>query len=98
MSIEPATGIISILAAPTLAVAQLAELPSTVDPQLIVGAFVLANSGLPLSVIFGQVPVTWVETSNLNEKEALKATLIGLILRFATTWALAVFLTPFLVN
>ncbi|WP_155961312.1 hypothetical protein [Sporosarcina sp. P33] len=98
MSIEPTTGIISILAAPTLAVAQLAELSSTVDPRLIVGAFVLANSGLPLSVILGQVPVTWQETSNLNDKEALQAALIGLILRFATTWALAVFLTPFLVN
>ncbi len=98
MSIEPTTGIISILAAPTLAVAQLADVASTVDPRLIVGSFILANSGLPLSVIFGQIPVTWAETSNLNEKEALKAAIIGLLIRFVTAWVLAVFLTPFLVN
>jgi len=98
ISIEPTTGIISILAAPTLAVAQLADVASTVDPRLIVGSFVLANSGLPLSVIFGQIPVTWSETSDLNEKEVLKAALIGLLLRVVTAWVLAAFLTPFLVN
>ena len=98
MSIEPTTGIVSILAAPTLAVAQLAELASTVDPRLIVGSFVLANSGLPLSVIFGQVPATWAGPSSLNEKEILKAAIVGTILRFATAWALAVLLTPYLVS
>ncbi|QUW21409.1 hypothetical protein JSQ81_16635 [Sporosarcina sp. Marseille-Q4063] len=98
MSIEPSTGIVSILAAPTLAVAQLSELASTVDPALIVGSFVLANSGLPLSVIFGQVPATWAESSNLNEKEVVKAAIVGMIIRFATAWALAIILTPFLVN
>lgn len=98
ISIEPTTGIISILAAPTLAVAQLADVASTVDPRLIVGSFVLANSGLPLSVIFGQIPVTWAETSDLNEKEALKAAMVGLLFRFVTAWVLAAFLTPFLVN
>lgn len=97
VSIEPTTGIVSILAAPTLAVAQLADVASTIDPRLIVGSFVLANSGLPLSVIFGQIPVTWKETSRLNEKEALQAAIIGLFIRFVTAWGLAVFLTPFLV-
>lgn len=98
MSIEPSTGIISILAAPTLAVAQLAELGNVLDPRLIVGAFVLANSGLPLSVIFGQVPATWAESSNLNEKEVVKAAIVGMVIRFLTAWALAMLLTPFLVN
>lgn len=98
LSIEPATGIVSILAAPTLAVAQLAELSSSVDPRLIVGSFVLANSGLPLSVIFGQIPATWSEVSNLNEREALVASIIGLIIRIATACLLAYFLTPFLVG
>lgn len=98
MGIEPATGIISILAAPTLAVAQLAELASTVDPRLIVGSFVLANSGLPLSVIFGQVPVTWAGISSLNEKEVVKAAIIGIIIRLMTACILAYYLTPFLVN
>lgn len=98
LSIEPATGIVSILAAPTLAVAQLAELSSAVDPRLIVGSFVLANSGLPLSVIFGQIPATWKEVSGLNEREALVAAIIGMIIRIATACILAYFLTPFLVG
>ncbi|MFK2826779.1 hypothetical protein QYG89_14075 [Bacillus sp. B190/17] len=97
-SIEPTTGIVSILAAPTLAVAQLAELGQGIDPRLVVGSFVLANSGLPLSVIFGQVPATWVESSSLNEKEVLIAAVIGLIIRFFTAWALGVFLTPYLIG
>ncbi|WP_053362651.1 hypothetical protein [Bacillus sp. FJAT-27251] len=97
MSIEPSTGIVSILAAPTLAVAQLAELAATIDPRLIVGSFVLANSGLPLSVIFGQVPVTWAESSSLSEREVLLAAIIGMVLRFATALLLGYFLTPFLV-
>ncbi|WP_042355540.1 hypothetical protein [Bacillus rubiinfantis] len=97
LSIEPSTGIVSILAAPTLAVAQLAELAGNIDPRLIVGSFVLANSGLPLSVIFGQVPVTWAETSSLNEREVLEAAIIGTVLRVITACVLGYFLTPFLV-
>lgn len=97
LSIEPSTGIVSILAAPTLAVAQLANLANTIDPRLIVGAFVIANSGLPLSVIFGQIPITWAETSSLNEKEALGAAIIGMVLRLITACILGYFLTPFLV-
>jgi hypothetical protein len=97
MSIEPSTGIVSLLAAPTLAVAQLAELAATIDPSLIVGSFVLANSGLPLSVIFGQLPVTWNESSGLNEREVLIAAIIGLVIRFVTALVLGIFLTPFLV-
>ncbi|KAB7706152.1 hypothetical protein F9802_11210 [Bacillus aerolatus] len=98
LSIEPSTGLVSVLAAPTLAVAQLAELSQGIDPRLIVGSFVLANSGLPLSVIFGQVPATWAESSRLNEKEVLTAAVIGLIIRFITAWALGMFLTPYLIG
>lgn len=97
ISIEPTTGIVSILAAPTLAVAQLADLATTIDPRLVVGSFVLANSGLPLSVIFGQVPATWAETSDLHEREILVAAVIGMIIRVATACLLGYFLTPFLV-
>ncbi|MFC4409080.1 hypothetical protein ACFOZY_01380 [Chungangia koreensis] len=97
LSIEPSTGIISILAAPTLAVAQLADVAATIDPRLIVGSFVLANSGLPLSVIFGQIPVTWAESSDLSEREALVAAVIGMLIRIFTACILAYFLTPFLV-
>ena len=97
LSIEPSSGIVSILAAPTLAVAQLADLASTIDPRLVVGSFVLANSGLPLSVIFGQVPVTWAESSGLIEREVFGAAIIGMVLRFITACVLGYFLTPFLV-
>ena len=97
LSIEPTTGIVSVLAAPTLAVAQLADLASSIDPRLIVGSFVLANSGLPLSVIFGQVPITWAESSGLSEREALEAAIIGLIIRILTAVILGYWLTPFLV-
>ncbi|WP_085991109.1 hypothetical protein [Oceanobacillus senegalensis] len=97
LSIEPGTGIVSILAAPTLAVAQLADVAANVDPRLIVGSFVLANSGLPLSVIFGQVPVTWAETTDLNEREVLGAAVIGMIIRIITACIIGYALTPFLV-
>lgn len=97
LSIEPTTGIVSVLAAPTLAVAQLAELAHSLDPRLIVGSFVLANSGLPLSVIFGQVPVTWAESSDLTEREVLGAAIIGIVIRILTACALGYWLTPFLV-
>lgn len=98
ISVEPNTGIISILAAPTLAVAQLTELATNIDPRLIVGSFVLANSGFPLSVIFGQVPVTWAESSSLNERQVLEAAIIGMVLRIITACVLGYFLTPFLVG
>lgn len=97
LSIEPTTGIISILAAPTLAVAQLAEMANTIPAGLVVGSFVIANSGLPLSVIFGQMPATWKECSSLKEKDVIEAALVGLVIRFATAWFLGFVITPFLV-
>ncbi|MGE6258430.1 hypothetical protein ACQKCU_11030 [Heyndrickxia sporothermodurans] len=97
LSIEPTTGIVSVLASPTLAVAQMADIASTIDPRLMVGGFVLANSGLPLSVIFGQLPVTWAETSDLNEKEAISAAIIGMLIRILTACLIGYFLTPLLV-
>ncbi|KGR78281.1 hypothetical protein [Ureibacillus manganicus] len=97
LSIEPTSGIISILAAPTLAVAQLADIASSIPPGLVVGSFVIANSGLPLSVIFGQMPATWKECSSLKEKDVIEAALVGLVLRFATAWFLGFVITPFLV-
>ncbi|WP_235792140.1 hypothetical protein [Virgibacillus salidurans] len=98
LSIEPNTGIVSFLVAPTLAVAQLADLAVTVDPRLIVGSFVLANSGLPIYVIVGQVPAIWAESTDLREKEVITAALIGMVIRIATACLLAYFLTPFLVR
>lgn len=97
ISVEPETGMVSILAAPTLAVAQLAEIAQSIDPRFIVGSFVLANSGFPLSVLFGQVPVTWAESTDLNEKQVIEAAVVGIVIRLFSAWALAYLLTPFLV-
>lgn len=96
LQIEPATGIVSILASPTLAMAQLVEM-CNVAPALIVGGFVLANSGFPLSVLFGQIPVTWKEHSDLNEKEALYAALLGAAIRLISCVIIALVLTPLII-
>lgn len=84
------------MASPTLAMVQLANVVESTDPRLIVGSFVLANSGLPLSVIIGQVPATWVKISDLNENEILNSALIGTVIRFITTFLIALALTPFI--
>ena len=93
LSIEPETGIVSVLASPTLAMAQLIEF-NNINPAYIVGGFTLANSGLPLSVIFGQIPVTWKENSDLSEKEALMPAIIGTLIRFFSCLIIALILTP----
>ncbi|WP_156289457.1 hypothetical protein [Oceanobacillus salinisoli] len=97
LSIEPVSGIVSFLIAPTLAVAQMGDFVTTIDPRLIVGGFVLANSGLPIYVIVGQIPATWAETSDLRELEVIYAALVGIVIRIATACVLGYFLTPFLV-
>ncbi|WFA08442.1 hypothetical protein [Tissierella sp. Yu-01] len=97
LHIEPATGIVTILASPTLAMAQLIEVVESTDPRLIVGSFVLANSGLPLSVIFGQIPTTWKPITNLTEKEILNSALIGTVIRLITAFTLAFLLTPLII-
>lgn len=97
MSVEPSTGIVSVLVAPTLAVAQLTDLATSIDPRLIVGAFVLANSGLPIYVIIGQIPAIWADSTSLSEAEVIKAALVGLIIRVVTAFVVGYFLTPFLV-
>ena len=56
LSIDPKTGMVSILASPTLAMAQLKDVAAGMDPKLVVGSFVLAASGFPFSVILGQIP------------------------------------------
>lgn len=95
--IEPTTGIQSILVAPTLAMNTMKDMAASIDPRLVVGSFVLASSGLPVQVIFGQIPSIWADCSDLNEKEALEAALIGMVMRIATAFIVAVGLTPFVV-
>jgi len=97
LSIEPNTGILSILASPTLAVAQLIEISTSISPSLIVGSFVLACSGLPISVIIGQVPATWAKICDLNERELIQAAILGMVIRLITAFLIAYFITPFII-
>jgi len=97
LNIDPETGILSILATPTLAMAQLSEAAATMDPRLVIGSFVLASSGLPLSSILGQIPVIWAANSDLNEREAMSAAVIGIVMRLVTAFLVVYFLTPLLV-
>lgn len=97
LSIDPTAGTVAILASPTLAMAQMAEVAASMDPRMVIGAFVLASSGLPLSAIFGQIPVIWASNSNLNEKEAMLAAILGVTMRLITAFLIVFFLTPILV-
>ncbi|CAM5787582.1 MULTISPECIES: hypothetical protein [Brevibacillus] len=97
LSIEPATGMLSLLASPTLAMAELQKIAASIDPRLAVGSFVLASSGLPLSVIFGQVPATWAAHSDLTEREAMAAAVIGMLMRLVTAFVIGYFVTPWVV-
>ena len=97
LAIEPTTGVLSVLVSPTLAVAQLPALTG-IDPRLVVGGFVLANSGFPLSVVLGQVPATWAESTGLPEKDGLIAAVLGCGIRLTTAAALAYWLTPFILR
>ncbi len=97
LSIDPATGIISVVAAPTLAMAMLVESAPDLAPRLVVGSFVLAASGLPLSVVFGQIPAVWAEVTDLTEKEAMGAAVLGTVMRFITAFIIAMALTPLLI-
>ena len=93
LSIEPETGLFSFLVSPTLAMAQITGI-SGIDARLVVGGFVLANSGLPLSVILGQVPATWKACTDLEDTEALKAGLLGTAIRIITAALIAYLVTP----
>lgn len=96
-SIHPDTGILSVLVSPTLAMAELGKVVASIDPRLAVGSFVLASSGLPLSVIFGQIPATWAGCSDLNEREAMGAALLGIAMRLVTAFIIGYLITPLLV-
>jgi hypothetical protein len=96
LSIDPESGIVSILASPTLATAQLKDVAATLPPKMVIGSVVLAASGFPLSVIFGQIPAIWSEATELTHFEAMGAAVIGAVMRLITAGAVATLLTPLL--
>lgn len=97
LSIDPKTGMVSILASPTLAAAQLKEAAATLPPRMVIGSVVLAASGFPLSVILGQIPAIWANCTDLNEREAMGAAVLGAVMRVITAGLVATLLTPLLV-
>ncbi|HHW18933.1 MAG TPA: hypothetical protein GXX30_08555 [Firmicutes bacterium] len=96
VNIEPQTGLLSVLASPTLAMNQLKDMAG-VDPRFVVGSFILAASGLPLQVIFGQIPAVWSQASDLSGTEAMGAAVLGLVLRVLTATFMATVITPLLI-
>ena len=96
LSIDPKTGIVSMLASPTLATAQLKDIATTLSPQLVIGSVVLAASGFPFSVIFGQIPAIWSEATDLTHLEAMGAAALGAGMRLITAGLIAIFLSKFL--
>lgn len=94
LSVDVKSGIISVLASPTLGMAMLTKTAATIPPKFVVGSFILASSGLPLGVVFGQIPMIWKGTSDLSESEAMKAAVLGTVMRIITAWLLAELLTP----
>lgn len=99
LSIEPISGATTILVSNTLAmgnlVSALKEAP--IAPALVLGSFVLANSGFPFQVPFGQIPVVWSQVTDLNEKEAMQAATIGVVIRLISAVIAAYVLTPFVI-
>lgn len=97
LAIDPETGMISILSSPTLAMAKLKDVAATMDPRFVVGSFVLAASGFPFSVIFGQIPTIWSSCSDLSHREAMGAAVLGVVMRLLTAGFMALVLTPLFV-
>ncbi|MDA8134854.1 MAG: hypothetical protein M0T82_09540 [Desulfobacteraceae bacterium] len=96
LSIDPKSGIVTILASPTLATAQLKDVATTLSPELVIGSVVLAASGFPLSVILGQIPAIWSDATDLTHVEAMGAAVLGAVMRLLTAGLIATVLTPFL--
>ncbi|WP_213974762.1 hypothetical protein [Tepidanaerobacter acetatoxydans] len=94
LSIDPATGMQSILIAPTLAMNTLVETIGTMPTRFAIGSFILAASGLPLQVPFAQIPAVWSQSSDLTGGEAMQAAIVGLAIRVFSAFALAWILTP----
>jgi len=89
INIDPSTGLLSIMASPTLAMNNLREVADTLPPQWVIGSFVLAASGFPLSVILGQIPLVWSSVGEMKASDALKPALLGVTLRVLTAGFIA---------
>ncbi|MDR1194349.1 MAG: hypothetical protein LBK98_09345 [Peptococcaceae bacterium] len=98
LNIDPATGLLSIMASPTLAMTNLTETAATIDPRWVVGSFVMGASGFPLSVIVGQIPLIWSNACEMKPMDALKPALIGIVFRVLTAGFIATVLGGLLIR
>ncbi|MDL2300157.1 hypothetical protein LJC01_00740 [Clostridiaceae bacterium OttesenSCG-928-D20] len=98
LNIDPDTGLLSIMASPTLAMTNLLETAATLDPKLVIGSFVLGASGFPLSVIVGQIPLIWSSCCEMKPSEALRPALIGIVFRILTAGLFASVFSFFLIK
>ena len=71
--------------------------PTAIAPKLVIGSFVLACSGFPFSVIFGQIPAVWASCTDLTEKEAMAAAVLGATMKLITAGLVATLLYKFLI-
>lgn len=98
LNIDPASGLLSVMASPTLAMNSLTETAASLDPRWVIGSFVLAASGFPLSVIFGQIPLIWSNSCEMKPGEALRPALLGIIFRILTAGFIATVLGALLIK
>ncbi len=99
LSIEPITGVLTIVVSNTLAMGTLVDMlrESAIAPHLVIGSFVLACSGFPLQVIFGQIPAVWAPLTDLSERECMVAAVVGSLFRLAYAVVVAIVLTPLVI-
>jgi hypothetical protein len=97
LSIDPTTGLQSILVSPTLAMNTLVETISKVPPRMAIGSFILGASGFPLQIPLAQIPAVWSQNSDLTAGEAMQASIVGMIIRIISAFILAWVLTPLVV-
>lgn len=94
LSIDPQTGMQSILVSPTLAMNTLVETIKNVPPRLAIGSFIIAASGFPLQIPLAQIPAVWSQNSDLTAGEALQAAVVGMIIRIISAFLLSWILVP----
>ncbi|AYO31184.1 hypothetical protein D2962_11755 [Biomaibacter acetigenes] len=95
LSIDPKTGLQSVLVSPTLAMNTLVETIKNVPPRFAIGSFIIAASGFPLQIPLAQIPAVWAQNSDLSAGEAMQASIVGMIIRIISAFALAWILAPF---
>ncbi|KYO66979.1 hypothetical protein [Thermovenabulum gondwanense] len=97
LSIDPQTGIQSILVSPTLAMNTLVQTIKNIPPRFAIGSFIIAASGFPLQIPLAQIPAVWSQNSDLTAQEALEAAVVGIIIRIISAFILAMIITPLVV-